>query len=183
MMQRLTAAGYMLRAVCRFLGLPRSTAYYRAQADPGLAELKSAIASIAGQNPTYGIRRVTHELRRPPYKTVVNHKRVGRLMHQMGIAAHIKRKVYTTNSAHGYPRYANLVKDLAVTHPDQVWVSDITYIRLHSGFVYLAVIMDVYTRAIRGWHLSRTADQQLTLVALQRALSERVPWQCSPRLS
>jgi putative transposase len=62
-------------------------------------------------------------------------------------------KKRTTNSEHPYPRYPNLVVGLQVTHPDQVWVSDITYVRLGSGFVYLAVIMDVFTRSIRGWHL------------------------------
>jgi len=86
-----------------------------------------------------------------------------------------KRKRRTTNSQHPYPRYPNLVKELEITYPDQVWVNDITYIRLQEDFVYLAIIMDVFTRALRGWSLSRSLDQQLTLMALRGALSTHVP--------
>lgn len=81
-----------------------------------------------------------------------------------------KRKVSTTNSQHPYPRYPNLVQDLVITRPDQVWVGDLTYVRLHDDFVYLAVLMDVYTRAIRGWHLGRSLEGELTFTALKRAL-------------
>ena len=86
-----------------------------------------------------------------------------------------RRKRRTTNSQHPYPRYPNLVKGLDITRPDQVWVADITYIRLRNGFVYLAILMDVYTRMFRGWALSRSLDQELTLMALRKALSRRVP--------
>jgi transposase InsO family protein len=87
-----------------------------------------------------------------------------------------KRKTCrTTNSEHPFPRYPNLVLDLQVDHPEQVWVCDMTYVRLGNGFVYLAVIMDVFTRAIRGWNLSRNLDTDLTLGALQRALSLCIP--------
>jgi transposase InsO family protein len=87
-----------------------------------------------------------------------------------------KRKVRkTTNSEHSFPRCPNLVRDLAIVRPEQVWVSDITYIRLADGFVYLAVIMDVFTRNIRGWHLGQSLDQSLTLLALQRALAYGAP--------
>src|SRR5437867_524862 len=81
----------------------------------------------------------------------------------------------TTNSKHAFPRYPNLVQNLEITRPEQIWVADITYIRLRSEFVYLAVLMDVFTRAIRGWHLSRDLDQNLTLAALERALRVAVP--------
>ena len=92
-------------------------------------------------------------------------------MRLMDIQAQIKRKKRrTTNSEHDFPRFPNLVLDLEIVRPEQVWVCDITYIRLHYGFVYLAVIMDVFTRGIRGWHLGRNLDHTLTLVALQRAL-------------
>src|SRR5262249_2883171 len=74
-----------------------------------------------------------------------------------------------------FPRYPNLVKDLEITRPDQVWVADITYIRLRREFVYLAVLMDVFTRNIRGWHLSRSLEQGLTLAALERALVVALP--------
>lgn len=94
----------------------------------------------------------------------------------MGLQAKkVVRKRRTTNSEHLFPRYPNLVQDLAVQRPDQVWVADITYIRLRNGFVYLAVVMDVFTRAIRGWHLDRSLEQSLTLTALQKALKDRSP--------
>jgi transposase InsO family protein len=102
----------------------------------------------------------------------INHKRVRRLMQELDLSPPVKRrKRRTTNSEHGFPRYPNLVQDLAVVRPDQVWVSDITYIRLHTEFIYLAVIMDVFTRSIRGWQLGRSLDQTLTPRALQRALA------------
>lgn len=91
-------------------------------------------------------------------------------MREMGSQAKIKRrKRRTTNSEHDFPRYPNLVQDLLIARPDQVWVADITYVRLRSEFVYLAVIMDVYTRCIRGWYLSRSLDQELTLAALKES--------------
>lgn len=85
------------------------------------------------------------------------------------------KKRWTTNSDHPWRRFPNLVQDLDIIRPNQVWVSDITYIRLEQEFVYLAVIMDLFTRAIRGWYLSRSLDQQLTLLALQRALVDHRP--------
>jgi len=125
---------------------------------------------VAAEWPTYGYRRITAQLHRQGWQ--VNHKRVQRLMRLMGLQAKIKRrKRRTTNSEHDFPRYPNLVQGLEIVHPDQVWVSDITYIRLRYEFVYLAVIMDVFTRSIRGWHLGRSLDHTLTLTALQRALA------------
>jgi len=92
------------------------------------------------------------------------------------LKAKIKRKTRrTTNSDHDFPRYTNLVQDLSISRPDQVWVADITYIRLQHDFVYLAVLMDVFTRSIRGWHLGWGLDQELTLTALQKALGEHQP--------
>jgi len=97
-------------------------------------------------------------------------------MDELGIhGAPPTRTKRTTNSKHAFPRYPNLVKDLEITRPDQVWVADITYIRLRQEFVYLAVLMDVFTRNLRGWHLSRSLDQTLTSAALERALVVAVP--------
>lgn len=88
----------------------------------------------------------------------------------------MRRKGYrTTNSEHAYPRYENLVKELVVTHPEQVWVSDVTYIRLGKEFVFLAILLDVFTRSIRSWHLSNACDTELTLAALRMALADRIP--------
>ena len=169
------AKTYPIRLVCRSLGVPRSSVYYTAQATPDAdAIFKSALLDLAGEWPTYGYRRLTAMMRR--FGWPVNGKRVRRWMDELGI--HGKpptRTKRTTNSNHTFPRYPNLVKDLAITRPDQVWVADITYIRLRREFVYLAVLMDVFTRCLRGWHLSRDLDQTLTLGALERALIVAVP--------
>lgn len=134
-------------------------------------DLAARIERIAGAWPTYGYRRVTAQVRRDG-AGVVTGKRVRRLMGELGLAGHApQRRCRTTNSDHPYPRYPNLVAHLAITQPDAVWVADITYVRLQREFVYLAVLMDVYTRAIRGWDLSRHLDQALTLSALAPALA------------
>jgi putative transposase len=167
------ADDYSVSLVCELLGCSRSSYYY--QPNPkGETEVKSAIEKVAAEWPTYGYRRVTKQLQRQGWD--LNKKRVQRLMREMGLLAKKKRKTRkTTNSEHSFPRYPNLVQDLEIVRPDQVWVSDITYIRLHAEFVYLAVIMDVFTRSIRGWHLGRGLDQSLTLIALDRALAEHKP--------
>lgn len=167
--------GYPVELACEVLELPRSTYYYRKQAQDEQAVL-GAMQAVARQFPTYGRRRMTYELRRPPYWYMVNPKRVRRLMRQEGLLQHPKRiKIRTTNSQHPYPRYVNLVKDLVIDHPDQVWVCDITYIRLGSGFVYLAIVMDVFTRFVRGWALGPVMDSALCLNALGRALEGHTP--------
>lgn len=166
---------YPVRSLCRLLDLPRSSCYYR-PAKREENELQQAIEAVASRFVTYGSRRVTHELRRPPYEIRINRKHTQRLMREMGLQRSQKgRKRCTTNSRHGFTRYPNLAAEMEVTRPDQVWVSDITYIRLHREFVYLAVIMDVFTRAIRGWNLSRRLDQFLTLTALRNALRTHAP--------
>ena len=163
------ASQYSVQRMCDLLDLPRSS-YYYASGARGDEVLCQQICTVTGQFPTYGIRRVTAQLRRD-FKVKVNRKRVARVMRQLGICPKNKRKKRrTTQSRHDFPRYPNLVKDLVVTHPDQVWVCDITYIHLAHEDVYLAVIMDLFTRAIRGWCLSRSLEQALTLTALERAL-------------
>jgi transposase InsO family protein len=153
------------------LGLPRSSFYYQPQACAD-GELKAAIEEVIASWPTYGYCRVTAQIRRDK-QWMVNHKRVRRLMREMGLQGRVKaKKQRTTDRRHSYPRYPNLVQNLTVVRPDQVWVSDITYVRLLTEFVYLAVIMDVFTRSIRGWHLARNLDHDLTLTALKRALSD-----------
>jgi transposase InsO family protein len=169
------AKTYPIRLVCRLLGVPRSSVYYPARAPiADEAMLKTALLDLAGEWPTYGYRRLTAMMRRLDWP--VNAKRVRRWMNELGIhGAPPTRTKRTTNSNHAFPRYPNLVKDLEISRPDQVWVADITYIRLRREFVYLAVLMDVFTRSIRGWHLSRGLDQGLTLAALERALVVAVP--------
>jgi putative transposase len=161
---------YPVKMACEVLGVSRSSYYYQPVELSDEAKLKRAIKKEAAEWPTYGYRRITEQLRRGEW--LVNHKRVQRLMRLMGIQARIKRKKRrTTNSDHDFPRYPNLVLDSEIVQPEQVWVCDITYIRLRYGFVYLAVIMDVFTRSIRGWHLGRNLEHTLTLVALRRALA------------
>jgi putative transposase len=161
---------YPARLVCRLLGFPRCQLYRPpAAASDADADLRAALERLAGQWPTYGYRRLTALLKREGL--AVNGKRVRRVLAEMGIQGRPPvRRRRTTNSDHDFPRYANLVKDLQVVRPDQVWVADITYIRLQEDFVYLSVLMDVFTRNIRGWHLSRSLEGGLTLLALEQAL-------------
>jgi putative transposase len=164
---------YPIRQICRALRCSRSSHYYRARGRDE-TPLKAAIERLAGAWPTYGYRRITALLRREGFQ--VNPKHTARLMHEMGLQGQRPaRRPRTTQSAHAYPRYPNLVQGLTIMRPDHVWVGDITYVRLHQEFVYLAVLMDVYTRRIRGWHLSRHLDQTLTLTALRRALRQNRP--------
>jgi putative transposase len=165
---------YPKAVVCRVLGTARSSQYYEPKiADESL--LEEEIRKICAQFPRYGYRRVTAELKRRSWR--VNRKHVVRLMAKLNIPAQKppKRKCRTTNSDHPYPRYPNLVKNLPLERPDQVWVADITYIRLQKEFVYLAVLMDVFTRCIRGWHLDWSLDQSLTQEALCKALETHCP--------
>lgn len=164
---------YRVSDLCIALGVSRSSFYYARQ-DPAEADLRAAIERLVGEWPTYGYRRVTALLKREGY--AINRKRVQRLMQAMGLQVRRKpHKARTTNSQHDFPRYPNLVEGLAIVRPDQVWVADITYVRLGRGFVYLAVIMDVFTRAIRGWDLSRSLDRHLTITALKQAMRGRCP--------
>jgi len=168
------AAEYPVQVVCQVLDFPRSSCYYQPHPRDDEA-LKVALQRAAEEWPTYGYRRLTVQVRRDD-QLVVNGKRVRRLVKLMHLGRKHKRKTRrTTNSQHPFPRYPNLVQDLEVVRPDQVWVVDITYIHLKTEFVYLAVIMDVFTRSIRGWYLSRNLDQALTLTALKRALEHRTP--------
>lgn len=167
------AGEYPVRLVCRVLAVAPSSLYYQ-PSPPDESRLKAAIGELAGRWPTYGYRRITAELQRAGW--AVNHKRVARLMAAMGLKVRRQRSgPRTTDSSHDGPRFPNLVRDLAVVRPDQVWVADITYIRLQRGFVYLAVVMDVFTRAIRGWALQRDLDRGLTMAALTRALRGSQP--------
>jgi putative transposase len=168
------AKTYPIRLVCQLLGVPRSSIYYRARPPLDDAIFKTALLGLAAEWPTYGYRRLTQMMRRLDWP--VNSKRVRRWMDELNLhgMAPVRTK-RTTDSRHPFPRYLNLVKDLEIQRPDQVWVADITYIRLHREFVYLAVLMDVFTRCIRGWHLGRNLDQGLTLAALERALVVAVP--------
>lgn len=162
------AADYPVTIVCETLGVARSS-YYHEAAGRDDEELRQALQELAGRWPTYGYRRMTAELQRAGW--TVNRKRVAQTMAELGLQAKVDRKrMQTTNSRHGGLRFPNLVLGRQVQRPDEVWVADITYVVLGRGFVYLAVVMDVFTRAVRGWQLSRNLGQGLALTALQRAL-------------
>ena len=140
--------------------------------DPDM-DLRDAIQRIALEWPTYGRRRITAELRRQGW--TVNPKRVYRLMCEDNLLCFRKRKfVVTTDSNHGRKVYPNLAGTMMLTGMDQPWRADITYVRLREEFVYLAVILDAYSRRVIGWAVDRTMEDDLTLSALQMALSRRV---------
>lgn len=165
---------FPVQVLCNVVALPRSSFYYVTHPRND-TNLQAQIRQVTGDWPTYGVPRVTAQIERD-FKVAVNHKRVQRVMRALDLTQKKGRKKRgTTQSDHAFPRYPNLVKDLTVTYPDEVWVADITYVQLESECVYLAVLMDVFTRAIRGWHLSRSLEQELTLTALQRALQASAP--------
>ena len=167
--------GYSIEEGCQMMDLPRSSYYYVShQADE--SQLEQDLKTVAGQFPRYGSRRLFQQLRRAPYGYSIGRYHTRRLMRKHHLLQKVRRKRYrTTNSDHPYPRYHNLVEGLEITHPDQVWVCDVTYIRLYREFIFLAVVMDVFTRSIRGWNLSCSLDISLTLVALLKALEDRIP--------
>jgi putative transposase len=168
------AARYPIRLLCRLLSVPRSTVYYHPEPIADESMLKTALLDLAAEWPTFGYRRLTKMMQRLGWP--VNAKRVRRWMDELNLSgAPARRTVTTTNSNHDFPRYENLVSGLEINCPDQVWVADLTYIRLGKGFVYLAVLMDVFTRQIRGWHLGTELDHGLTLAALERALVVATP--------
>jgi len=167
------SASYPVEALCTALDCPRSSYYY--QAVPASdAALLTAIEQIVIRWPRYGYRRITAQLRREGW--TVNSKVVRRLMQDVGVPRRMGQvRLHTTDSTHGWPRYPNLVRELVAACPDQLWVADITYIRLAPSFIFLAVILDVFTRAVRGWHVSRSLGHDLALTALRMALRTRVP--------
>ena len=160
------------------LGRVSRSGFYRfgGDADPGPApdmDLRDEIQKIAVQWPSYGRPRITEELRRR--KWTVNPKRVYRIMREDNLLCVRKRKfVVTTDSKHTRKIYPNLARDRILTATDQLWRADITYIRLRDEFVFLAVILDAYSRRVIGWALDRTMEDSLTLSALRMALSRRV---------
>ena len=165
-----------LGRLCRLALVSRAGFYRWRQApeeDPGSdLDLRDRIQRIALEFPSYGWRRVTAELRRQEW--TVNHKLVRRIMQEDNLLCLRRQKfVATTDSDHDLPVYPNLARGMVLTGIDQLWVADITYIRLELEFVYLAVILDAYSRRVIGWALDRTLEEQLTLSALHMALMHR----------
>ena len=160
------------------LGRVSRSGFYRFgdSAEPGLdphMDLRDAIQRIALEWPSYGRPRITAELRRQDW--TVNPKLVYRLMREDNLLCVRKRKfVVTTDSNHKRKIYPNLAPNIILTATDQMWRADITYIRLRDEFVFLAVILDAYSRRVIGWALDRTLEDELTLTALRMALARRV---------
>jgi len=158
--------------------LARSSFYYRSKGKGAKkkaeADLRDRIETICLGFPRYGYRRVTYQLKREGQ--LVNHKTVLRLMRESDLLCRVKKKwVKTTDSKHSFRRHPNLVKELVTTRLNQVWLSDITYIRIRTGFVYLAAILDAYSRKVIGYAVSTALDTVLALKALKMAIARRRP--------
>lgn len=167
-----------IEGLCELFSVSRSWYYEcgsQPESDTEEIALRDEIERIILAFPGYGYRRVTHALQREGWQ--VNHKRVLRIMREESLLCHLKKRfvVLTTNSRHHFPVYPNRLADLVLTAPDQAWVADLTYIRLRSAFVYLACILDAFSRRCVGWHLSRDMTTRLTLAALRRAIEQRQP--------
>lgn len=164
--------------LCELHGVSRSWYYeqinHPEQKSQEIA-LRDQIEDIILEFPGYGYRRVTHALARQGW--TINHKHVLRIMQEESLLCHLKKKfvITTTNSRHGFPIYPNVLVGVTLSAPDQAWVADFTYIRLRSAFVYLACILDAFSRRCVGWHLSREMTTQLTRSALHQAIVERQP--------
>jgi transposase InsO family protein len=160
-LSKVSRAGYY-----RFLTTP--------QAGDADIDLRDAIQRIALEFPCYGRPRITAELHRRGWQ--VGHERVYRIMREDNLLCLRRRKfVITTNSNHDRPVYPNRARDLVLTDINQLWVADITYIRLEVEFVYLAVVLDAFSRRVIGWALDRTLEDDLAIAALQMALRHRSP--------
>ena len=168
---------------CQVTGLAASSYYYKSEAqhhrqrEAEDEKLREKIERIHEEFPGYGYRRVTRELERRGDR--VNEKRVRRVMKKFGLRPITWRTfMRTTDSRHGLPVYPNLVKNRQLRSVNEVWVADITYIRIQSSFVYLAAILDLYSRRVVGWTISKRIDTELCLTALHMALEKRQAHGC-----
>jgi putative transposase len=158
------------------MNLPRSTYYHQSKNNDVVddSELIALIEAIIEEFPGYGYRRVTRDLHRR--NKIVNHKKILRIMRERGlIKKHKRRWIKTTDSCHSHRIYPNLIQNLIVTAPHQVWTADITYIGIRNSFVYLAVILDLFARRAIGFSISRHIDTALCLAALTMAIVNRNP--------
>jgi putative transposase len=155
--------------------VPRSTYYYRSRRSAAeKMVLHRRIAELTGEFPRYGYRRMTHQLRAEGLS--VNHKAVARIMRENGLQVRpLRRFVRTTQSDHENPIFPNLTRDFTPTGPNQLWVCDLTYVAIATGFVYVAVILDAWSRRVVGYALSKRIDTRLALAALAAAIDARRP--------
>ena len=154
------------------MGISRSTYYYKPKSKPSDMDLAEKIEEIALDFPSYGYRRITAQLHRDDIK--VNHKRVLRLMRDNNLLCRaVKAFKATTDSSHGLKKYPNLIDGLVPYRTDQLWHADITYIRIATSFVYLAALIDGFSRKVIGYALGRTLSADLSIAALNDAISKR----------
>jgi putative transposase len=155
--------------------LARSTYYYRIRrAAAEKIVLRDRIVALCEEFPRYGYRRVTAQLRAEG--TMINHKTVSRIMRENGLQVRpLRRFVRTTDSDHDGPIFPNLARDLVPSGPDQLWVADITYVAIATGFVYLAAILDAWSRRVVGYGLGHRIDTRVALAALFAAIEARRP--------
>ena len=164
---------YSVRQICETLGFTRSTLYYQPKSDPSEDVLREKIEQLSLRYPTYGYRRITRLLLRMGY--TVGYRRVARLMKSANLSVSVKRACQTTLSLNAERPWVNRLENLDISRRNQVWVADITYIRLKGRFVYVSVLMDVFTRIVRGWKLSQHLSHSLTLKPLEQAFCQSVP--------
>ena len=162
-----------MREICETLGFNKSTFYYQPKVDPSEDVLRAEIRQLAARYPTYGYRRIRALLLRQGY--TVGYKRVSRLMKEENLSVSVKRVCQTTRSLEAEHNWVNKVQTLDISREDQVWVADITYVRLKRRFISVALLMDIFTRMIRGWQVSYHLNTSLTLKPLQEALCQSVP--------
>jgi putative transposase len=171
------AKGEAVNALCQMTGLSRAGFYrWRAprQIMPVEMEIRDQMQKVALESSAYGYRRITAELRRRGFS--VNHKRVLRMMREDNLLCVRQRAfVVTTDSRHNLPVYPNLAKTMMPAAINQLWIADITYIRLRTEFIYLAVVLDAFSRRVIGWALGRTLQAELAVAALRMAFVERQP--------
>ena len=165
---------YSVRQICETLGFNRNSLYYHPKADPCEAVLRAEIEKLALRYPKYGYRRITQLLVRLGYS--VGYRRVARLMEEENLSVSIKRVCQTTRLLEGAHPWVNRLENLDIRRCDQVWVGDITYVRLKRRFIYVSVLMDVFTCMIRGdRQVSHHLNTSLTLKPLEEALQQSVP--------
>jgi len=164
--------GLSVRQQCTLLEINRSTLYYEANSREDDTKLAEEIHNLWLEMPFYGYRRITAELQRRGYQ--INGKRVIRLMKEMNLKA-LYPKPRTTIKSKENPVYPYLLKGLDINRPNQVWQTDISYIKMPTGFAYLVALIDVYRRYVVAWRLSNTMDVHFCLEMLEEALSKNCP--------
>ena len=164
---------FSVRQICETLGFTRSNLYYHPKQDPCEAGLRDEIEKLSLLYPTYGYRRITQLLVRSGY--TLGYKRVARLMKSANLSISVKRVCQTTNSVAGVRPWVNRLENVEVSRCDQVWVGDITYVRLKGHFIYVSLLMDVFTRRIRGWPYQSTLDAISDVETLRDSIMSKCP--------